>query len=316
MVEFASLDHGRADGFEPVMMIMPRLLLPNHVVAIMEESAKETSIPFCNPMTTTRKATRIGAVRYLNARPLTYALAQTAPWAEVIFDFPSRLADRLAAGDLDVAMIPSVEYARHPEYRIVSDACISSQGPVLSVKLYGRVPAGKIATLALDEGSRTSAVLARVLLREQLGLQPEIQPLPLGGDISEVAADAVLLIGDRGMAAVNGKFEFVWDLGECWTNWSGLPFVFALWIARPEIELEKLGAALTQAREEGLRCLEEIAGRESPKLAISEVECLAYLRDHLHFYYGSREQAGLQRFFELAEQYGFLCGQRALGSGQ
>jgi chorismate dehydratase len=251
-------------------------------------------------MTPIPKTTRIGAVRYLNAKPLTHALPQTAPWAEVVFDFPSRLADRLAAGDLDVAMIPSIEWLRRPEYRLVSDACIACQGPVLSVKLYGRVSVGEIRTLALDEGSRTSAVLTQILLREQFGVRPEIQPLPLGADISEVAADAVLLIGDRGMAPVNGKFEFVWDLGKRWTAWSGLPFVFALWIARPDIELEKLSAALAEARDEGLRRLEEIARRESPKLAISEAECLTYLRDHLHFHFGPREQAGLQRFFELA----------------
>jgi chorismate dehydratase len=275
----------------------------------MEESTAETLPPSYDSMTSSAKTTRIGAVRYLNAKPLTHALAQTAPWAEVIFDFPSRLADRLAAGDLDVAMIPSVEYVRHPGYRIVSDACIACQGPVLSIKLYGRVPAGKIATLAVDEGSRTSAVLARILLREQFGLLPEIQPLPLGADISEVAADAVLLIGDRGMAAVNGKFDFIWDLGERWTNWSGLPFVFALWIARPDIELQPLAAALAEARDRGVRCLEEIAEREAPKLALSAAECLTYLRDHLHFYFGPREQAGLQRFFELAKHHGFVNGQ-------
>ena len=252
------------------------------------------------------KTTRLGAVRYLNAKPLTYALAQTAPWAEVIFDFPSRLADRLAAGDLDVALIPSVEYLRHPSYRIVSDACIACQGQVHSIKLYGRVPAEKIRTLALDEGSRTSAVLAQILLREQYRVRPEIQPLPLGADISEVAADAVLLIGDRGMATVNGKYEFIWDLGARWTSWAGLPFVFALWIARPDIELQGIAEALAAARDEGLRRVEEIARQESPKLAISEAECVIYLRDHLHFYFGSREQAGLQRFSDLAEQHGLI----------
>jgi chorismate dehydratase len=252
------------------------------------------------------KAARIGAVRYLNARPLTYALPRTAPWAEVVFDFPGRLADRLAVGDLDVAMIPSIEYLRQPRYRIVSDACIAAQGRVLSVKLYGRVPPENIRTLALDEGSRTSAVLAQILLREQYGLRPEIQPLPLGADISEVAADAVVLIGDRGMAPVNGKFDFIWDLGECWTNFSGLPFVFALWIARPDIALEGLADVLAAARDEGLCSLDEIARQESPKLALSEAECLTYLRDHLHFYYRTREQAGLQRFGELANKHGFI----------
>jgi chorismate dehydratase len=257
-------------------------------------------------MKSASKTIRIGAVRYLNAKPLTHCLAQSVPGAELIFDFPSRLADRLAVGDLDVAMIPSVEYLRGPNYRIVSDACIACRGRVLSVKLYGRVPPEKIRTIALDEGSRTSAVLSQILLREQFGVRPEIEPLPLGEDISEVAADAVLLIGDRGMATVNGKFEFVWDLGERWTQWSGLPFVFALWIARPEIELHDLSSALAEARDEGLLRLEEIAKNESPKLAISEAECLTYLRDHLHFHFGPQEQSGLNRFHELAKIHDFV----------
>jgi chorismate dehydratase len=253
-------------------------------------------------MTTTPKTVRIGAVRYLNAQPLTYALPKTAPWAEVIFDFPSRLADRLAAGDLDVAMIPSIEYPRGTGYRIVSNACIAAQSKVLSVKLFGRVPAENIRTLALDEGSRTSAALVQILLREQFGVRPQVEPLPLGADISESEADAVLLIGDRGMAAVNGKFDFVWDLGERWNAWTGLPFVFALWIARPNLDHPELASALESARDEGLRHLEAIARHESPKLALTEADCLTYLRDHLHFHFGPREQAGLARFYELEQK--------------
>jgi chorismate dehydratase len=253
-------------------------------------------------MTTITKNIRVGAVRFLNARPLTYALPKTAPWAELIFDFPSRLADRLASGDLDVAMIPSIEYPRGTGYRIVSNACIAAQSEVLSVKLFGRVPVEKIRTLALDEGSRTSAALVQILLREQFGIRPQVEPLPLGADISESEADAVLLIGDRGMAAVNGKFDFVWDLGERWNAWTGLPFVFALWIARPNLDHPELAAALESARDEGLRHLEDIARHESPKLSLTEADCLAYLRDHLHFHFGPREQAGLTRFYELEQK--------------
>ena len=102
---------------------------------------------------------RIGAVSYLNTKPLVYGLADLAPQHELVYDLPSRLADRLAAGALDVALIPSVEYFQRPDYEIVSDACIACRGPVRSVKLLSRVPLESIRTLALDEGSRTSAVL-------------------------------------------------------------------------------------------------------------------------------------------------------------
>ena len=173
-----------------------------------------------------RDRVRVGAVTYLNARPLIVALAEVDPRLEIVIDLPSRLADALAAGRLDVAMIPSIEYARHPGFSIVSDACIACDGPVRSVKLYGRVPVEDIHTLALDEGSRTSAALARILLKERFGVTPRLLPLPIGAALDDAPADAVLLIGDRGMAPAGGAFEFVWDLGEEWSRWTGLPFVF------------------------------------------------------------------------------------------
>src|SRR5262245_53693445 len=106
---------------------------------------------------------RVGAVNYLNTKPLVYRLERFAPQAEIVLDLPSRLADDLAAGRLDVALIPSIEYFQSPGYSIVSDACIACRGPVLSVKLFSRVPPAEIRSLALDEGSRTSATLVRIL---------------------------------------------------------------------------------------------------------------------------------------------------------
>jgi chorismate dehydratase len=98
--------------------------------------------------------------------------------ADLMFDLPSRLADRLAKGDLDIALIPSIEFFQNPSYTIVSDACIACRGPVLSVKLFSRVPFEKIITLALDEGSRTSVALVRTLLRERYGLSPQLELRP------------------------------------------------------------------------------------------------------------------------------------------
>ncbi len=104
---------------------------------------------------------RIGGVSYLNSKPLLEDLATLAPGADVLLDYPSRLADDLTAGRLDVALIPSVEYFRGRGYEIVSDACVAARGPVLSVKLYARKPWGAIRSLALDQGSRTSATPSR-----------------------------------------------------------------------------------------------------------------------------------------------------------
>jgi chorismate dehydratase len=248
---------------------------------------------------------RVGAVTYLNTRPLTIALAEKAPQAEIIYDYPSRLAEALAAGRLDVATIPSIEYARHPGYTIVSDACIACDGPVRSVKLFGRVPVEDVHTVALDEGSRTSAVLTQLLLKERFGVTPKVLPLPIGASLAKTTADAILMIGDRGMTRSFGSFEFVWDLGEEWSSWTGLPFVFSLWVARPKVDLRGIDKALAAARDEGLKRFVEIAKKEAPVIGIPEQDCLSYLRDHLVFRLGPKQRRGLERFFELAGQHGF-----------
>jgi chorismate dehydratase len=236
---------------------------------------------------------------------LVFSLAERAPQLEIVIDLPSRLADALAAGQLDVAMIPSVEYARHAGYSIVSDACIACDGAVRSVKLYGRVPVERVRTLALDEGSRTSAALARILLKERFGVEPETRPLPIGASLDDTPADAVLLIGDRGMLPTGGGFAFEWDLGEEWSRWTGLPFVFAMWIARAGVELSGVGAALAAARDDGVGRLEEIARQAAPAVGIPEADCLSYLRDNLTFHLGPRQRQGLERFYALAGLHGF-----------
>lgn len=243
---------------------------------------------------------RIGAVTYLNTRPLVVSLASLVPQARIEFDVPSRLADRLARGDLDVATIPSIEYFRMPGARIVSDACIACHGPVKSVMLYGRKPPEKIQTLAQDEGSRTSAAMSRILLRERFRVEPQLRMLPIGASALDTDADAVMLIGDRGMLAPPGEFAFVWDLGDEWTRWTGLPFVFSMWIARPNVDLGGLDENLAAARDDGENRLEQIARAEAPGLGISEGECLTYLRDHLVFHLGPRERRGLEMFGRLA----------------
>ncbi|MBS0211505.1 MAG: menaquinone biosynthesis protein [Planctomycetes bacterium] len=243
---------------------------------------------------------RIGAVNYLNTKPLIFGFRQLAPQAELVLDLPSRLADRLADGELDVALIPSIEFFQHPEYTIVSDACIGCRGPVLSVKLFCRVPAAQVHSVALDVGSRTSAALTQILLHERYGIRPEIEPLPLGATPADTNADAVLLIGDRAMRAGVQPSAEVWDLGDEWCRWAELPFVFAMWVARPGVDLTGVDEALAAARDAGVANLPEIARREAAPLGLSQPECLGYLRDNLYFYLGERERRGLELFYRLA----------------
>ncbi|MEC7555757.1 MAG: menaquinone biosynthesis protein [Planctomycetota bacterium] len=247
---------------------------------------------------------RIGAVNYLNSKPLIEGLADdlrsVAPGADLVLDYPSRLADDLETGHLDVALVPSIECLRDPDYEVVTDACVATHGPVLSVKLYSRVAISNIATLALDEGSRTSATLARVLLAERFGLHPQLEPLPLGETVDASTADAVVLIGDRAMHPLKERFVETWDLGDVWSQWTGLPFVFALWATRRGTVLGAVEDALSAARDRGLEHLNQIAERESLELGIPSASASAYLHDNLHFHLGSAERHGMELFQRLA----------------
>ena len=248
---------------------------------------------------------RIGAVSYLNTKPLIYGLEKHLPDAELILDLPSRLADRLAVGELDVALIPSVEFLRGRGLTIISDACIACCGPVRSVRVLFRKPPSEVKTLALDEGSRTSAALAQVLLAERFGVHPVRQQLDINAVIDECAADAILVIGDRAMSLNLGAYCESWDLGEEWLRETGLPFVFAMWVAR-KTALPDISEALQQARDAGLANLNDIIATEAPKYGLSATSCEEYFRRHLHFYLGQRELAGLQLFSKHAESLALI----------
>lgn len=268
-----------------------------------------TSTPGFNSSPDGGSSVRIGAVSYLNTKPLVYGLQQLLPDAEIVYDLPSRLADDLATGKLDVALIPSIEYLQQPGYTIISDACIACRGPVYSVQLLSRKPIQEIETLALDEGSRTSVAMVQILLKERFNLLPRLEPFPIGSDISELPSDAVLVIGDRAMHLSNDGFHETWDLGDQWCRWSELPFVFAMWVARQSFSehFERVQAALSTARDQGLDHLEEIAEEESSHVQLTQPQCLAYLRDNLHFQLGSREQQGLELFFDHAQKLDLLA---------
>jgi len=241
---------------------------------------------------------RVGAVQYLNTRPLVHGLASRG--VEVVYDLPSRLADRLAAGLLDVALIPSIELFRGRGYRVVSDACIGCRGPVMSVKLFFRTRPDRVARLAVDEGSRTSGTLARILLAERHGVTPLIEPLPIGAGLDDTAADAVLLIGDRAIGSHRGSFQLVWDLGDEWCRWTGLPFVFAVWAARAGVDSRGVERLLVEARDSGRANLAAIAAVEAAPHGLTVPQCLGYLRDNLHYELGAAEREALALFYRHA----------------
>ena len=250
---------------------------------------------------------RVGAVSYLNAKPLYHELCQFAPGVRLLMDVPSRLAAQLAEGTLDVALIPSIEYLRGvgKGYEIIPDFAIAAKGPVRSVKLFSHVPWTKVNRIALDSGSRTSQALAQIWLDSRHGIRPKIvEELPLGVSVLESTADAVLLIGDRAMKVPHEPFYDVVDLAEAWNEMTGLPFVFALWVARGGVDLGNLPDALALSRASGLVHADELAEIHGPRLGLDFTTCYDYLTRVLSYDLGESEIAGLTRFAELAARLG------------
>ena len=269
------------------------------------------------------RSVRVGAVQYLNTKPLVHGLASADAGKNgglnLSYDLPSRLADQLSSSALDVALIPIVEVFRGG-WRVITDACIGCRGPVMSVKLFFRTAPQRVTRIALDEGSRTSAALAQVLLAERFGVRPAVEPLSIGSGVDATDADAVLLIGDRAIGPnggpadghstaqprKNGSFQLVWDLGDEWCRWTGLPFVFAAWAARPGVNTEALEPLLVAARDRGVANLAAIAAAEAPRHGLTVPQCLSYFRDNLHYRIGSAEREAMHRFRELVGAIGLL----------
>lgn len=244
---------------------------------------------------------RIGAVGYLNARPLTWALDRAPQRWNVRHDLPSVCATLLHSGEVDLGLIPSVEYLQAPDYRFVPGVGIGSFGPVASVALYTRGPVESIRSIALDTSSRTSVALIKVLCHHRFGIDPSF--VPHGPDLAEMIArcDAGLLIGDPAFDADHRRLGLQKvDLGEEWTSMTGLPFVYAAWTGRPGAATADDVRALQVAQAEGVRHIEAIAheyGRGDARLAARAV---TYLSDNVRYGLGSQEAAGLQRFLDYA----------------
>ncbi|MGE5126348.1 MAG: menaquinone biosynthetic enzyme MqnA/MqnD family protein [Betaproteobacteria bacterium] len=242
------------------------------------------------------RAVRLGAVSYLNAEPHVHGL-EGDPGFRIERDVPSRVARRLHAGDVDLGIVPSIEYAFGP-YAIVPGAAIASRGPVRSVCLFHRGPLERVRRVALDTSSRTSAALVRVLLRERLGRDPQYVPMGPGLVDMLAVADAALMIGDRALDQ-EGELPRL-DLGEEWQRLTGLPFVFAFWAGRAgavnPAGVRRLQAALA----EGLSHADEIAERQACGVAGRAERYRAYLRENIVFELGEQEQAGLREFYRRA----------------
>ena len=244
-----------------------------------------------------RQSLRIGCVKYLNARPLIHG------WpGDVVLDHPSALCAQLARGDLDVALVSSLEFLRNPIYKIVDKIAISSDGPVYSVVVahLGRI--SDVKQIELDPAAETSGNLLRCLLSEQ-----HLHPDFVARSASVISKESArLLIGDQAIRFRQkrpNEFSF-WDLGEHWKKTIGLPFVYALWLLRPEVvDPKSIADVLRALRDQNLAKIDKLISDERE---FDSAFCDRYYRNHLRFNFGEREKQGLHAFHQLCQKHDLL----------
>jgi chorismate dehydratase len=266
-------------------------------------------------MTHFRTRVRLGAVGYLNARPLVYGLDRS-PRFDVRYDVPSECARLLHAHAIDVGLIPSIEFLRGGPYQIAPDLAIASRGPVASVAIFTTKPIPDVRSIALDTSSRTSVALVSVLCARRFKIEPRLESR--GPDLDDMLArcDAALIIGDNALfqsPIVNksaipnpqSAIEKI-DLGAEWTALTGLPFVWAFWAGRPGALDGADVAALQQARDEGVDRPDELAREYLSGTPERQAAGARYLRDNIKYYLGDDERAGLETFYRYAAEAGLV----------
>lgn len=254
----------------------------------------------------TENRPRLAASSYLNTAPLIWSFTHGSQRGavELFTDTaPARCASLLANGEVDAALVPVIEYQRIPDIAIIPDVCVGSKTAVRSVVLVTRKNnLKKVERVALDESSRTSAALVKILFREFLGFEPEWNTAAPDLQSMMQDADAALIIGDPAMTIPRDKFR-VFDLATLWHEFTGLGFVFAMWMARKD-SLEKVASTrFAVARDEGFANLKHIANSYAPQIGLSPAEVTTYLTANIVFNVDEQMRKGLTRYFELAHKH-------------
>ena len=253
---------------------------------------------------------RLSIIDYLNAAPLNYGFKQGlgSEHFQLKFQVPSLCADELRSGEVDAALVSSIECLRIPRLKIVPGLCIASPKRVRSVVILSKVPPEAIRSLALDTSSRTSVVLSQILLRERYGVDTQVVNMAPDLDAMLARCDAALLIGDVAMRA-RREGLLVLDLAEEWHAWTGLPFVFALWAVRGDAPvLETPGGVAPFFHKSlmmGRQHLADLVDEAWRSIGWTKPELNEYLSENLSYSLGEAERESLALFYEKAVRQGF-----------
>jgi chorismate dehydratase len=259
---------------------------------------------------------RIAASSYLNTAPLIWKFARGSGKGDVelVDATPARCAELLTGGEVEAALVPVIEYQRQAELRLVQDVCVGSKKRVRSVVLVSRQGDLKeVRSVALDESSRTSATLVKILYREFLDREPRW--VTTSPDIQQMLRenDAALIIGDPAMTFAREGLQ-VFDLAGLWREHTGLGFVFAMWMARQDASRDTREIDFRAARAEGLEHTQEIIDFYQPQLGWPRNELEAYLYENISFSLDSEMRDGLDLYYQLAQKHDLIKQVRPLKS--
>ncbi|MFY9823630.1 MAG: menaquinone biosynthesis protein [Thermoanaerobaculia bacterium] len=256
---------------------------------------------------------RVGIVNFLNSKPLAWGFLKGhhADLFAPTYHPPALVARLLAQGNLDIGLIPSIEVQRIPNLRVLPDMCVGAQEEVRSVVLVSRGPIEEVRRVALDLNSRTSATLVRILLRERWGLDPEYLHERPDPERMLAEADAALIIGDPALRLDRERYQVI-DLAAEWKALTGLPFVFAVWAVRPEVEIPDLPFYFKSSLRYGLSSLDILVREAAAELGLDSSEVRAYLTENLHFFLRAEELEGLEEFYRRAYSHGMILEPRPI----
>jgi len=253
---------------------------------------------------------RLSIIDYLNAAPLNYGFKHGLGYEHfhLKFQVPSACAEHLKRGEVDAGIVSSIEFLRIPKLRIVPGLCIASPKRVRSVLILSKVPPQQIRSLALDQSSRSSVVLGQILLQERYGTQPVVHDMGPNLEAMLAEHDAALVIGDPAMRA-RREGLFILDLAEEWHAWTGLPFVFALWLVREDAPQPDLPGGVVscfhRSLELGQRNLGGIIDEAWRSIGWTKLELREYLTENISYTLGTAERESLELFYVKAVRSGF-----------
>ncbi|MDX6710185.1 MAG: chorismate dehydratase [Blastocatellia bacterium] len=251
---------------------------------------------------------RLAASSYLNTAPLIWSFLRGSRCGQVdlVEAVPARCAELLANADVEAALVPVIEYQRISGISLVPDVCVGSKKQVRSVVLVSRNDDLKnVHRVALDESSRTSAALVKIIFREFLGFEPSWTTRSPNLQLMLEENDTALIIGDPAMTFPRDGLT-VWDMASLWREHTGLGFVFAMWMVRDEAADKSARVDFAGARDEGLARSQEIVDHYGPVLGLPRNTLEQYLKENICFYLDEDMRAGLDLYFRLAHKHRML----------